>query len=45
MKPTMIRKKKSNVVIVARSCGNRRRVFRKLIIGLPIKVRINDITK
>jgi hypothetical protein len=42
MNPMIRRKKKTNVVTVARLFGNRNRVFKKLIIGFPIRVRIKD---
>ena len=38
-------KKKINVVMVANVFGNRNLVFKKLMIGLPISVRINETIK
>lgn len=45
MNPMIRRKNKNNVVIVATILGNRKRVFKKLMMGFPIKVRINDTTR
>ena len=40
--PTISRKKNTNVVTVANTFGKRKRVLRKLIIGFPISVIINE---
>jgi hypothetical protein len=43
--PTISRKKKINVVMVANVLGNRNLVFKKLMMGLPISVSINETIK